>query len=144
MTRKFRITIAASTLKSSVATGWAASISEGFEQMGELSDWDARMTLNEALLNGIVRCLQEIPEWSEIEVISNNKYIIEGLGKYLITWSRNGWRKTDGSPIAHKALWQQLDAMLANHQAIKATHQDDGLVRQLFSIAKLARTKIEL
>ena len=81
MTRQFRITIAASALKASVATGWAASISEGFDTMGELSDWEPGITMNEALLTGIVRCLLEVPVGSEVEIISNNAYIIDGLGK---------------------------------------------------------------
>lgn len=144
MNRKFRITIAASALKASVATGWAASISEGFETMGELSDWQPGITMNEALLMGIIRCLQEIPVWSEVEIISNNAYIIDGLGKYLLAWRSNGWTKTDGKPIANKELWQQVDALLSIQQAIKATHQDDGLVRQLFKIAKSARIKMDL
>ena len=142
--RHFRITIAASALKSSVATEWAASISEGFEQMGELSDWEPNITMNEALLAGIIRCLLEVPVGSEVEIISNNAYIIDGLGKYLLVWRNNGWRKSDGKPIAHKELWQQVDALLLSQQAIKATYQDDGLVRQLYRIAKTARTKMEL
>ena len=144
MTRQFRITIAASALKASVAAGWAASISEGFETMGELSDWEPGITMNEALLTGIIRCLLEVPIGSEVEIVSNNAYIIDGLGKYLLVWRSNGWKKADGKPIAYKELWQQVDALLLSQHAIKATYQDDGLVRQLFKIAKSARTKMEL
>lgn len=72
--------------------------------MGELSDWEPSITMNEALLTGIIRCLLEVPVGSEVEIVSNNAYIIDGLGNYLLIWRSNGWKKADGRPIAHKEL----------------------------------------
>lgn len=55
-----------------------------------------------------------------VHIISDSKYVVDGLTKYLCSWVANGWRKTSGGPVANEHLWRELWG-LCQHHVINAT-----------------------
>jgi ribonuclease HI len=40
---------------------------------------------------------------------TNNRYLIDGLQKWLPGWKRKGWRTASGGPVLNRDLWEQLE-----------------------------------
>ena len=41
---------------------------------------------------------------------------MQGVTQWMKGWKRNGWRTANKKPVANRALWEQLDSLLARHQ----------------------------
>ena len=52
-------------------------------------------------------------------VLTDSKYVKEGLTNWVVGWERNGWIKQDGQPVANGEHWKTL-------VAIKKTLEDNG------------------
>lgn len=40
---------------------------------------------------------------------TDSKYVVDGLNSYLPRWKKNNWIKSDGTEVANKSEWMQLD-----------------------------------
>lgn len=47
-----------------------------------------------------------------IELQSSSTYIVDGVETSRHDWSRNGWKKTNGKPIAYPDLWKEIDTTI--------------------------------
>ena len=45
-----------------------------------------------------------------ILVLSDSKYVVNGITRWIKGWKRNGWRTKTGSPVKNRELWERLDA----------------------------------
>ena len=45
----------------------------------------------------------------DILLISDSKYVIDGLKSWIIGWKKRGWKKADGKAPENLGLWKQLD-----------------------------------
>lgn len=43
-----------------------------------------------------------------VNIISDSKYVVDGLNSWMMHWQANGWRKSDGGPIKNEQLWREL------------------------------------
>jgi ribonuclease HI len=59
-------------------------------------------------LIGIGKILEEVPNISEIEVVSDSQYLTKGASERLFKWVRNGWKIKDGTPVKNLPLWEKL------------------------------------
>lgn len=55
-----------------------------------------------------------------ITIISDSKYVVDGLNSYLRSWVANGWKKSNGGMIANEALWREM-WYYCQHHVISAT-----------------------
>ena len=46
----------------------------------------------------------------------DSKYVLEGVTKYLPTWLKNNWSKSDKKPVLNQDLWKELVPELNRHQ----------------------------
>lgn len=50
---------------------------------------------------------------SQLEALTDSRYVIDGLTRHLPRWRRNGWRTTTGQPVRNRDLWERLAAAAA-------------------------------
>lgn len=51
----------------------------------------------------------------EVVFTSDSEYLVKGAGEWLRSWKARGWKRRGGE-IMNLELWQQLDALLAQHR----------------------------
>jgi ribonuclease HI len=67
-----------------------------------------RMELTAAL--EVLRALRTLPRPPELAILTDSRYLVDGLEKWLPGWKRKGWRTASGSPVLNRDLWEQLDS----------------------------------
>lgn len=70
----------------------------------------------EAVLAGLRRLI--VP--CRVNVVSDSRYICDGLNEWMLGWANNNWRKSSGQPVANMAQWQELFSLAQIH-IIRAT-----------------------
>ena len=63
---------------------------------------------NVAELVAVLSALRLLNMSCRITVISDSKYVVDGINQYLSSWASNGWKKTNGGIIANEALWREM------------------------------------
>ena len=95
--------------------GWGAILMYG-EQKKELSGGEARTTNNRMELLGVITALEALKEPCIVELYSDSKYVIDGLGKgWAKGWRARGWVKADKKPALNPDLWGRLLDLCERH-----------------------------
>ena len=90
----------------------------------ELSGGEPLTTNNKMELQAVISGLEALKSPSEVEVITDSKYVAQGSAEWMPGWKRNGWRRKEGSswkPVKNVELWQKLDELLSKHK-VRFTH----------------------
>lgn len=87
--------------------------------LAEGVEFEAYTTNNKMELSGPLRGLQELklilpeggkePLLTKIKVITDSKYVVDGMKSWVQGWKSRGWRKADNKPPENLELWQELD-----------------------------------
>lgn len=81
-------------------------------------------TNNQMELTAVIEGLKALNRPVTVEIISDSKYVLQGLSEWLHGWKQNGWkRKEKGKfmPIKNIELWRELDSLTQKH-TITLTH----------------------
>ncbi|MEB3334189.1 MAG: ribonuclease H [Cyanobacteriota bacterium] len=92
--------------------GWGALLR--FDD-GSVREWGGhapattnnRMELTAAL--EVLRALRSLPRHPQLVILTDSRYLIDGLQTWLPGWKRKGWRTAGGGPVLNRDLWEQLD-----------------------------------
>ncbi len=92
--------------------GWGALMR--FED-GTVREWGGhapattnnRMELTAAL--EIFHALRDLPRHPQLVILTDSRYLIDGLQSWLPGWKRKGWRTAAGAPVLNRDLWEALD-----------------------------------
>lgn len=69
-------------------------------------------------LTALTKALQALREPCQVEIVSDSRYLLDALTKgWMLKWKRNGWRTVTRQPVRNRDLWEELDRLLARHQA---------------------------
>lgn len=85
----------------------------------EFSGAESPTTNNQMELQAVIEGLRQLTRRSRVEVVTDSSYVAKGCMEWLAGWKRNGWKRRDGRqlvPISNIDRWQQLDALLSQHQ----------------------------
>ena len=86
--------------------GWATIIQGGgitTELTGNAKDTtNNRMELT-AALEGIEGC-----DATVIRLVTDSRYVLDGLEKWLPNWQKNNWRTQSNSPVKNADLWRRM------------------------------------
>jgi ribonuclease HI len=85
----------------------------------EGSGGEAQSTNNRMELQAVIEGLSALKRPTEVEVITDSKYVVQGCEEWLAGWKRNGWKRRDAGrlvPIKNPEHWQRLDQLLAQHK----------------------------
>ena len=73
-------------------------------------------TSNNAMeLLGPISALRLLTVPCRVNIISDSKYVVDGLNGWMMGWAANNWRKSDGGPIKNEALWRELYYLSQRH-----------------------------
>ncbi|GHT21276.1 ribonuclease H [Planctomycetales bacterium] len=85
----------------------------------EGSGGEKQTTNNRMELTAVIEGLKVLKNTAEVEIISDSKYVLQGLTEWLPNWKRNGWKRREGSrlrPVQNTDLWQELDGLASLHK----------------------------
>lgn len=103
--------------------GWAFVVVRDGDAREQVSAHSPSTTNNIMELTAVLEAMRFIPEPERFTIISDSKYVVNGLTKWMPKWKKNGWRKRppmnaewhrrnpqkQDSPIANLELWKLLD-----------------------------------
>ena len=76
-------------------------------------------TNNRMELCAVIEGLKALKKASQVELVSDSKYVLQGLEDWMPKWKLNGWQRKEGKkykPVKNVDLWQELDRLTALHE----------------------------
>lgn len=64
-----------------------------------------------AAIKGLEACKSR----SGVLLITDSRYLRDGITIYIKTWRNNGWQTSNKSPVKNMDLWQRLDGLTQAH-----------------------------
>ena len=126
--------------------GWACILRFG-QLAKEMWGSEPHTTNNRMELTAAVRGLAALKESCEVEVVTDSEYVKNGITKWIVGWKRNGWRKSDKTPVLNQDLWQELDFQNGRHKTKwtwtkgHASHADNNRCDELATAAARSQNK---
>jgi ribonuclease HI len=75
-----------------------------------LDDGAFAVTNNRMELRAVLQALELVPDGETVEVISDSRYVVDALSKWIHGWRRKGWVTAEGKPVLNRDLIEALDA----------------------------------
>lgn len=75
-----------------------------------VTDGPHPVTNNRMELRAVLEALEGLPGGGSVEVISDSRYVVDALSKWIHGWRRKGWRTASGDPVLNRDLIEALDA----------------------------------
>ena len=95
--------------------GWGALLRyKGQER--ELYGFEPETTNNRMELTAAIRGLEALTRACSVDLTTDSEYLRKGVTEWMAQWKRRGWRTASKKPVANRDLWEELDALLANHK----------------------------
>lgn len=79
-----------------------------------------RTTNNRAELQAVIRGLLLTPERSRVQVVTDSRYVADGIARWLPLWIQHGQGTRSGRPIKNARLWRRLHDLMQARE-VKAT-----------------------
>ncbi len=95
--------------------GWGAVVIENGVQVIELGGHEKMTTNNRMELTACFQGLSHASDDSEITVLTDSSYVINGITKWIHGWKKNDWKKLDHKTravvgeVLNRDLWEKLD-----------------------------------
>ncbi len=121
--------------------GWGVVILENKKDDIFLNGGDDSTTNNKMELTAAIEALKFFKEKKEIKLITDSKYVKDGIQTWIHNWKKNGWKTAYKQPVKNKELWEELD-LLNNEFEISwnwvKAHSTDKLNNEVDLIAREA------
>ena len=96
--------------------GWGAVILEQDNDPIFLNGGDDNTTNNRMELAAAINALIYFKDTKDITLITDSKYVKDGIQSWILNWKKNGWNTTAKKPVKNKELWIELDEMISKHK----------------------------
>ncbi len=94
--------------------GWGALLRyRGREK--ELWGGEKNTTNNRMELQAVIQGLSALTRPTAVTVVTDSQYVKNGMNQWIHNWKRNGWKTAARKPVKNADLWQQLDALVQQH-----------------------------
>jgi ribonuclease HI len=113
--KKIRLYSDGSSLGNPGPGGWG-TILEFNSITKELSGGNPLTTNNQMELQGAIEGLKALKEPCEVELISDSKYVVQGINEWLANWIRNNWKTAAKKPVKNLELWQEYVEVSKPHK----------------------------
>ena len=120
--------------------GWAAIII--FDKQKKIISGNQKNTTNNRMeLLAPIEALKTLEINSDIEIITDSKYVKLGITEWINNWKKNGWKTANKKEVKNIELWKELDNLVENFNIkwswVKG-HSTDQLNNEVDLIAKKA------
>lgn len=75
-----------------------------------------------------------------VTIVTDSKYLINGITSWVFSWQENGWRTCQGKPVKNKSFWQDLWRLsrgfritwkyVRGHSGVRENERCDELARE--------------
>jgi ribonuclease HI len=99
--------------------GWGCILKfgENDEFVKEMSGFEKNTTNNRMELTGVLQGLKALKEPCEVIVTTDSKYVVDSVEKkWVYSWEKNNWIKSDKKPALNSDLWKALLELLRIHK----------------------------
>jgi ribonuclease HI len=90
--------------------GWGAVLVRGPDRL-EIGGREAPTTNNRMEMRAAIEGLRRARPGERVHVVTDSKYLHDGISQWVHGWKRRGWKKADGSPVLNRQLWEELDGL---------------------------------
>ena len=73
------------------------------------TDGPHAVTNNRMELRAVIEALEGLPAGESVEVVSDSRYVVDALSKWIHGWRRKGWRTAAGEPVLNRDLIEAAD-----------------------------------
>ena len=95
--------------------GWGALLEyDGYSK--EIKGFSPLTTNNIMELKAVIEALKIIKYRSKIIIMTDSKYVKNGISDWINNWKAKGWKTANKKPVKNKELWQELDNLSSNHE----------------------------
>ena len=91
--------------------GWGVLI-KGSGASKELKGFESDTTNNRMELIAVIEGLKFVDKDAHVELVTDSKYVKNGINEWIVNWKRNGWKTAAKKPVKNKDLWQVLDELV--------------------------------
>ena len=109
-----------------IHTDGACSGNPGPGGWGVVMDWNGtrkelyggeQLTTNNRMeLVAATEGLKALKRGCTVEMHVDSVYVKDGIGKWIHSWKKNGWKTADKKPVKNVELWQALDEAIQRHE----------------------------
>jgi ribonuclease HI len=99
--------------------GWAALVCWEDGVVEERSGGLPLTTNNVMEMTAALEGLRALPPGSRACVVTDSRYLHDGMTSWMAGWKRKGWRTASGDPVKNKEIWLELEAAAAVHEHIR-------------------------
>ncbi len=94
--------------------GWGVLLRMGGHEK-ELFGGEAHTTNQQMELQAAVEALKALTRPCHITIISDSKYVVQGMTEWIHNWKKKGWKTAGKKPVSNLERWQTLDTLAAKH-----------------------------
>src|SRR5690606_36368139 len=95
--------------------GWAAILQCG-DHRRELNGSAVDTTVNVMELTAVIEAISALKQpGAAVQIIIDSNYVVKGINEWLPDWIARGWKTAGKKPVANHDLWEQLQALIAQH-----------------------------
>lgn len=99
--------------------GWAALVCWEDGIVEEHSGGLALTTNNVMEMTAALEGLRALPSGSRVCVVTDSRYLHDGMTSWMAGWKRKGWRTASGDPVKNKEIWVGLDVAASAHEHVR-------------------------
>lgn len=95
--------------------GWGVVLrSNGTEK--QLWGGERGTTNNRMEMTAAIRALEALKRPCRVTLITDSRYVIQGITEWMPGWKRRQWRNAARKPVLNVDLWKQLDSLASQHE----------------------------
>ena len=95
--------------------GWGAVILIDKKDPILLNGGEKLTTNNRMELTAAIEALKYFENPETINLITDSKYVKDGIELWISNWKKNGWKTAAKKPVKNKELWEELDLQISKH-----------------------------
>ena len=95
--------------------GWGVVILENNKEDTFLNGGNDNTTNNRMELTAAIEALKYFEDRQTIRLITDSKYVKDGIQSWIQNWKKNGWKTAAKKPVKNKELWIELDQLISRH-----------------------------
>jgi ribonuclease HI len=95
--------------------GWGA-IMEARGREKVLSGAETLTTNNRMEMTAAIKALEALTKPATVTLVTDSRYLMDGMTKWLHGWKKNGWRNASKQPVKNADLWMALDRAAKPHR----------------------------